>query len=138
MIYVADTGRQRRSGKCLPPASWHCSRVRRAIITVSTARVRKMRTFINPKGIAVDSSRNVYRVAESYGIYTIRKITSLGVVTTITGLSREIPAAVLISAQTGKARFNPAPAGVTVDSETNLFDTDSHNHTILQNLTRRH
>ncbi len=80
--------------------------------------------FYQPEGIAVDSSRNVY-VADAWN-HTIRKITSLGVVTTIAGLAGN-PGSV--DGTAGKARFN-RPSGVTVDSATNLFVTDSLNHTI--------
>lgn len=80
--------------------------------------------FYQPEGLAVDSNRNVY-VADAWN-HTIRKITSFGVVTTLAGLAGN-PGSV--DGTTNKARFN-RPSGIAVDSASNLFVTDSLNHTI--------
>lgn len=80
--------------------------------------------FYQPEGLTVDSNRNVY-VADAWN-HTIRKITSSGVVTTLAGLAGN-PGSV--DGTTNKARFN-RPSGVAVDNATNLFVTDSLNHTI--------
>ena len=80
--------------------------------------------FYQPEGLAVDANRNVY-VADAWN-HTIRKITSLGVVTTLAGLAGN-PGSV--DGGTNKARFN-RPSGIAVDTATNLFVTDSLNHTI--------
>jgi len=69
--------------------------------------------FSQPTGVAVDSAGNVY-VADSVN-RKIRKITSAGVVTTLTssvGFSR--------------------PYGVALDSATNIYVADAGNHTIRE------
>jgi len=80
--------------------------------------------FYQPEGLAVDTNRNVY-VADAWN-HTIRKITSFGDVTTFAGLAGN-PGGV--DGRGSKARFN-RPSGIAVDSATNLFVTDSFNHTI--------
>ena len=86
--------------------------------TGSTARFR------DPFGVAVDSAGNVY-VAD-YGNHTIRKVTSVGVVTTLAGLALN-PGN---TDGTGSgARFNN-PSGVAADSAGNVYVADSGNHTI--------
>ncbi len=80
--------------------------------------------FYQPEGLAVDLNRNVY-VADAWN-HTIRRITSLGAVTTVAGLAGN-PGGV--DGTTNKARFH-RPSGIAVDGATNLFVTDSFNHTI--------
>lgn len=80
--------------------------------------------FYQPQGLAVDAAGNVY-VADSWN-HTIRKITPVGVVSTLAGRAGNPGSA---DGTNGKARFN-RPAGIAVDSATNLFITDSLNHTI--------
>jgi len=70
--------------------------------------------FNYPSGVAVDSSGNAY-VADS-GNNRIRKITPLGVVSTLAGTGTE-------------ARFS-YPYGVAVDSSGNVYVADSGNHRI--------
>jgi uncharacterized repeat protein (TIGR02543 family) len=80
--------------------------------------------FFQPQGIAVDNGGNVY-VTDSLN-HTIRKISPAGVVSTLAGLAGNPGGS---DGTNSKARFN-RPAGIAVDSATNLFVTDSLNHTI--------
>ena len=80
--------------------------------------------FFNPRGVAVDSARNVY-VADT-GNHTIRKITADGVVSTIAGT-----AGVSGSADgTGSAARFKFPYGVAVDSNGNIYVADQGNGAI--------
>jgi hypothetical protein len=83
--------------------------------------------FNQPHGVAVDNSGNIY-VADTYN-FTIRKITSNGVVTTIAGQPGDYgsdngPA-------TGGAQFL-YPFGVAVDSSTNIYVADTGNNMIRE------
>lgn len=80
--------------------------------------------FFAPQGLAVDNSGNVY-VADTANS-TIRKITSLGSVTTLAGAAGNPNSYNGIG--TG-AQFN-LPQGVAVDGSGNVFVTDTWNHTI--------
>ncbi len=80
--------------------------------------------FYQPEGLAVDGAGNVY-VADAWN-HTIRKITPAGAVSTLAGLAGNFGAA---DGTNSKARFN-RPAGIALDSATNLFVTDFLNHTI--------
>lgn len=86
--------------------------------TGSTAR------FGFPIGVAMDASGNVY-VAD-YGTSTIRKITSIGAVSTLAGTAYQIGST---DASGSAARFN-APNNVAVDSGNNVYVSDSGNNTI--------
>jgi sugar lactone lactonase YvrE len=79
--------------------------------------------FDHPAGVAVDGSGNVY-VAD-LGNHTIRKITPVGVVTTLAGQARGGSADGTWIA----ARFFD-PFGVAVDGSGNVYVADSGNHTI--------
>ena len=79
-------------------------------------------SFLNPVGIAVDSSDNLY-VADVLN-NRIRKITSTGVVSTIAGSSQGYT-----DGQGTVAKFNN-PSGIAVDSSGNLYVADSDNHRI--------
>ena len=78
--------------------------------------------FSNPASIAVDAGGNVF-VADNFN-NTIRKITPVGVVTTVAGGSAGS------SDGTGADAKFALPGGVAVDSTGNVFVTDSRNHTI--------
>lgn len=88
----------------------------------STARFGSM--FGGPSGVAVDGAGNIYVADEAN--QTIRKITPVGLVTTLAGVAgsqgtNDGPAKV--------ARFHD-PEGVTVDKSGNLYVADFNNHTI--------
>jgi sugar lactone lactonase YvrE len=80
--------------------------------------------FLLPCGVAVDSSSNVY-VADT-GNHTIRKITPMGVVTTLAGLA-DIPGA---NDGTNSAAQFCFPHGIAVDASTNLYVADTFNSTV--------
>jgi sugar lactone lactonase YvrE len=80
--------------------------------------------FYYPQGVAVDGTGNLY-VADTFN-NTIRKVNSLGVVSTLAGLAESPGSADGIGSD---ARFN-LPAAVALDGVGNLFIADSRNHTI--------
>ena len=84
--------------------------------------------FYQPLGLAVDGAGNLF-VADSWN-HTIRKITAAGVSSTVAGMPRSPGCA---DGVTNKARFN-RPAGLALDSATNLFVADSFNH-IIRRIT---
>jgi streptogramin lyase len=79
-------------------------------------------TFRSPLGIAVDSSGNVY-VADSLN-YRIRKITPVGVVTTLAGSTEGFVNG------TGTNAMFKSPAGVAVDSVGNIYVGDQSNNVV--------
>jgi sugar lactone lactonase YvrE len=80
--------------------------------------------FNLPAGVAVDTAGNVF-VADTYN-YTIRKVTSAGVVTTLAGTAGSIGG----SNGTGSAARFRYPYGVSVDTAGNVFVADTTNHLI--------
>lgn len=85
--------------------------------------------FDTPLGLAVSTNGIIY-VADCAN-HTIRAISPNGIVTTIAGIAnswgaKDGPAAI--------ARFN-GPIGLALDSEGNLFVSDSNNHTIRKITT---
>src|SRR5204862_836341 len=77
-----------------------------------------------PFGVAVDNLGNVY-VGDS-GNSTIRKITPVGVVTTLAGLAGNLGG----DDGTGNAARFEYPRGVAVDSSGNVYVADYYNYTI--------
>jgi sugar lactone lactonase YvrE len=82
--------------------------------------------FHHPEGIASDTQSTLY-VADTWN-HTIRKITPAGLVSTLAGLAGNPGSA---DGTNSKARFY-RPAGIAVDSATNLFVADMFNHTLRQ------
>ena len=83
-----------------------------------------MSPFGGPCGVAVDGGGNVY--VTDQGNHLVRKITSLGSVTTLGGLALTSGSA---DGTGSSARFNN-PAGVAVDGAGTLYVADTANHTI--------
>ncbi len=86
--------------------------------TGSTAR------FASPSGIAVDSSGTVY-ISDSLN-QVVRRMTSLGSVTTLAGLSGN---AGIADGVGSNARFN-RPTGIAVDGSGNLYIADALSSTV--------
>ncbi|HWD92584.1 MAG TPA: NHL repeat-containing protein [Verrucomicrobiae bacterium] len=84
--------------------------------------------FDFPRGVAVDSSNNVY-VADYYN-YTIRKITAAGVVTTLAGLAQAYGS----DDGTGSAARFYFPQGVAVDSSGNVYVADTDTQSIRKGI----
>lgn len=80
--------------------------------------------FFLPQGVAVDGNGNVY-VADTNN-HTIRKVTPVGVVTTLAGSPRVSGTA----DGTGSAAQFSSPQGVAVDGSGNVYVADTANHTI--------
>jgi len=80
--------------------------------------------FSVPSSVAVDGAGNVY-VADQDN-HTIRRVTSIGVVTTLAGL----PGTSGTNDGLGSAARFSYPTGVAVDTATNLYVADYYNHTI--------
>ena len=80
--------------------------------------------FNDPLGIGIDKSGNLY-VADGQN-YTIRKITSFGIVTTLAGQAGKQGSA----DGTGTAAAFSTPFGIAVDASGNLYVADYGNHTI--------
>ena len=80
--------------------------------------------FNFPNSVAVDGAGNVF-VADS-GNQTIRKVTPMGVVTTLAGS----PGIIGSADGTGRTALFNDPWGVAVDNAGNVFVADESNHTI--------
>ena len=80
-------------------------------------------SFSSPTGVVVDAASNVY-VAD-YGSQKIRKITSLGVVSTLAGSG-----AVGSTDSVGTAASFNYPKGIAVDAAGNVYVADYNNHKI--------
>ena len=78
--------------------------------------------FNNPRGLAVDAAGYVY-VADA-GNNAVRKITPLGVVSTLAGGTEGY-----LDAMTTTAKFN-LPSAVDVDGAVNVYVVEEENHTV--------
>ncbi len=123
-LYVADTGndtlRKIAPGAIVTTLAGTAGTVGHADGTGAVA------SFNGPSGVAVDTSGNVY-VADTVNS-TIRKVTPLGVVSTLAGT-----ALVTGSADgTGALASFYLPSALTTDSAGNVYVADTYNSTIRQ------
>ncbi|HEX3481921.1 MAG TPA: NHL repeat-containing protein [Kofleriaceae bacterium] len=120
-VYVADAGNH--TIRKVTPAGAATTLAGTAGMSGKADGTGAVARFLNPEGVAVDSSGNVY-VAD--GNATIRKITAAGVVTTLAGTAG-MPGS---ADGTGAAARFSEPSGVAVDSAGNVYVADSGNDAI--------
>lgn len=121
-VYVVDTSNH--TIRKITPAGVVTTLAGTAGSSGSTDATGSAARFKTPYGVAVDSSGNVY-VADS-GNYTIRKVTSAGVVTTVAGTAGSSGT----TNATGSAARFYFPQGVAVDGSGNLYVADTNNQLI--------
>ena len=121
-VYVADTGNH--TIRKITPAGVVTTLAGLALAVGNTDGMGSTARFRSPDGVAVDTSGNIY-VADT-GNFTIRKITSAGVVTTLAGLANFAGS----SDGTGSTARFEFPEAVAVDGSGNIYVADYNNHTI--------
>jgi hypothetical protein len=121
-VYVADYNNH--TIRKVTPAGVVTSLVGTATSRGSTDGTGSAARFNYPKGVAVDSTGNVY-VTDSDS-QTIRKVNPAGVVTTLAGTASTSGS----TDGTGIAARFRVPAGVAVDRTGNVYVADRSNHTI--------
>ena len=127
ILYVADTGNH--TIRKITPAGVVTTLAGSAGISGSADGLGTGARFYLPSGVAVDTAFNVY-VADTRN-YTIRKITAVGVVTTIAGSAGNVGSADAVAGPGSAARFNN-PEGLAVDTAGKVFVADTGNHTIRE------
>jgi len=121
-VYVADTGND--AIRKITPAGLVTTLAGQAGSSGSADGTGRAARFNWPSGVAVDGAGNVY-VADN-GNDTIRKITPIGMVTTLAGMAGHFGRSDGVG---GAARFSN-PYGVAVDASGNVYVADTYNHTI--------
>lgn len=121
-LYVADTFNQLIRKLTLTGTNWAVNTLAGRVGVSSYADGTGTNAFFKlPASVAVDAGGNVY-VADQ-GNDVIRKINSLGVVTTIAG---KVGSSASVDGTNGSAQFS-SPIGIAADSNTNLYVTDGDN-----------
>src|SRR5438105_3935529 len=121
-VYVADT--QNDTIRKITPAGVVTTLAGAVGVTGDADGTGSAALFNAPSGIAVDSAGNLY-VADTYN-FTIRKITSAGVVTTLAGTAGTAGSA----DGTGSTAQFYYPYGLTADGAGNVYVADTDNNTI--------
>lgn len=121
-VYVSDTGNH--TIRKITPAGVVTTFAGQARVNGSGDGPGSAASFSSPCGIAVDTSGNLYLADQ--GAHTIRKITPVGVVTTLAGTAYSSGNA---DGSGSAARFN-WPAGVAVDAGGTVYVADTFNFTI--------
>lgn len=126
-VYVAD-GHNNTIRK-ITPAGVVTTLAGKAGNTGSTDGIGSAARFEYPTGIATDSAGNVY--VTDYGNYTIRKITSAGVTTTLAGTAGARGS----TDGTGPSARFAGPLDVAVDGAGNLYVTDAYDSHTIRKIT---
>lgn len=121
-VYVGDT--MNHTIRKITPAGVVTTLAGLAPVLGSTDGLTSTARFNQPRGLALDSSNNVY-VADT-GNHTIRKISPAGNVVTIAGVAGSAGSA---DGTATSARFS-SPYGVALDSTGTIYVADTQNHTI--------
>lgn len=124
-VYVSD--RVSNTIRMITPGGVVSTYAGTAGVSGSTDATGAAASFNDPRGLAIDASDSLY-VAD-FGNYTIRKIASGGVVTTLAGTAGA-PITFGNGDGTGAAARFAGPAAVATDSAGNVFVTDINAHTI--------
>lgn len=117
-VYVADTTNS--TIRVVSPAGAVVTLAGAAGVNGSADGVGPLARFFAPSGVAVDGSGNVY-VADTSN-YTIRRISTSGMVSTVAGLAG---VAGNVDGNGAGARFS-GPAGLATDSAGNVYIIDGH------------
>ena len=121
-VYVTDAGND--AIRKITPAGVVTTLAGMAQQVGSTDGTGSAARFNLPYGIVTDSAGNLY-VSDTDN-HAIRKITPAGVVSTLAGTAQQKGS---IDGSGNAARFN-SPAGIAMDSASNLYVSDTGNHTI--------
>jgi sugar lactone lactonase YvrE len=121
-VYVADT--ENHTIRRITPAGVVTTLAGSAGLSGTNNGTGTDARFFSPAGLAIDGAGNLY-VSDTDN-HSIRKVTPAGVVTTLAGLSGTFGTA---NGTNSTARFR-SPAGLAVDSATNVYVADYANHMV--------